>query len=287
MDGTKILAALSGLESRIEEARDAKMQVESEFTGARIEGGVYEWPQDALGSKLNDLFDILVVLLEVAGLPATRNRLIEKWAEFEKEGGVRKTIYLEQFDLLESKPFEYLERLVEGLRISAGDGVPSNESYELAKLEMLLRKTPVLLRKRKVIPKKEQDVQGVMHDYLGAFFTEYKKDFRIPGIIRDFKPDGGVRSLKVAIEFKYVATQTEAARAMSGIFEDISGYTGSLDWIRYYSVIYQTEAFESEDRVRSELKRAGAFTWKPILVTGAGSRRPRKASALLQAKVDP
>lgn len=57
------------------------------------------------------------------------------------------------------------------------------------------------------------------------------------------------------------------------IREDAGGYSGSLDWTRFYSVIYQTSAFESEDRIRSELTRAGLVTWTGILVTGAGARR--------------
>lgn len=66
---------------------------------------------------------------------------------------------------------------------------------------------------------------------------------------------------------------------------DISAVTaaylpaGSLDWTRFYSVIYQTEAFESEDRIRSEMARAGTLmTWKAILVTGAGARPHRTST---------
>jgi hypothetical protein len=40
--------------------------------------------------------------------------------------------------------------------------------------------------------------------------------------------------------------------------------------------IYQTEAFESEDRVKHELTRVGALSWKAILVTGAGVRKARR-----------
>jgi hypothetical protein len=111
-----------------------------------------------------------------------------------------------------------------------------------------------------------------MHDYLAAFFTEFKQSVKIHGVIRDFKPDCGVRNLRAALEFKYAATKDEVSRAVGGVFEDISGYAGSSDWNRFYTVIYQTEAFESEDRVRSEMTRAGALTWKAFLVTGAGIR---------------
>lgn len=112
--------------------------------------------------------------------------------------------------------------------------------------------------------------------YQSRHSPEYKKSIQIGGIIRDFKPDCGIRNLKAAIEFKYAAKEEEVARAIGGIFEDVSGYSGSRDWNRFYTVIYQTEPFESEDRVRTELTRAGAITWNLFPVTGSGSRRFKK-----------
>ena len=116
-------------------------------------------------------------------------------------------------------------------------------------------------------------VQKIMHDYLRAFFTEYKRSVTIAGIVKDFRPDCGIRDLKAAIEFKFADSPDEVAKGLGGIFEDAGGYSGSLDWTRFYTVIYQTSAFESEDRIRSELTRAGLVTWTGILVTGAGARR--------------
>ena len=220
---------------------------------------------------------MLAVILEAAGMPETRTRLLQKWAEFEESGGIGKTKFDPEYDYLESKPFNYLSQLIDSLRITAGDGLQSFDSFELAKLETILRKTPVLLHRRGVIPTDEHQIQTVMHDYLGAFFVEYKHPVRITGIIRDFEPDCGIRNLKAAIEFKYAATKHEVSKALGGIFEDLSGYSGSLDWVRFYSVIYQTEPFESEDRVRSEIARTGSLTWKAILVTGGGLRKKKIA----------
>ena len=118
-----------------------------------------------------------------------------------------------------------------------------------------------------------------MHDYLEAYFTKYRRSINIMGIVRDFKPDGGVRNLKAAIEFKFASSRSEVSRAIGGILDDISGYTGSLDWTRFYTVVYQTEAFETEPRIKQELARAGTVTWQGILVTGSGGRRlPNKRS---------
>jgi hypothetical protein len=174
---------------------------------------------------------------------------------------------------LECEAFEYISRLIKSLWTVSGDAIGRSESYELAMLETILRKTPVLVHRRGVTPSGEIDIQDVMHDYLQAFFTEYKHPITIPGIIKDFKPDGGVRNLKAAIEFKYAANREEVGKSLGGIFEDAGGYSGSLDWTRFYSLIYQTKPFESEDRVKSEMTKAGLITWKALLVTGPGSRK--------------
>jgi hypothetical protein len=277
MDPIPIRAALSDLERALDSARDARYQIECERTNRRSVGG-FEEPELALPGILNQIKETLLVVLEAAGLSQTRERLLQKWTEFEKKGGIGKTDYDGRFDYLESLPLSFVEQMIDNLRACAGEAISTKDSHDLALLERLLRNTAVLVRKRKIKPKKERDVRDVMHDYLEASFTEYRRDVRIHGIVRDFNPDGGVRNLKAAIEYKFADSQREVAKAIGGIFEDISGYSGSLDWIRFYSVIYQTEAFESEDRIKSEMTRAGTLvTWKTFLVTGAGER-PRGAS---------
>lgn len=123
-----------------------------------------------------------------------------------------------------------------------------------------------------------------MHDYLEAFFPEYTNNVHIPGGVTTFKPDAGIRNLKAAIEFKFAATREEVSRSLRGIFEDFTGYAGSADWIRFYSVIYQTEAFEAEEKFRADLRRAGAASWTPVVVTGGGARR--KAKRLASARLN-
>jgi hypothetical protein len=273
MDIFPLKAALSDLERDMETARDAKYQIECEEAHGRSTGG-WEEPAAVLPLFLTNVYETLLVVLEAAGLAQTRERLVETWGTFENDGGIGKTRFDEQYDYLESRPFDYMEKLVKNVRLLASEGLDTRDAYELAMLENFLRKTPVLLRKRKVVPTSEKEIREIMHDYLGALFTQYKPEITITGILKDFKPDGGVRNLKAGIEFKFAATHEEVTRAMGGIFEDVSGYSGSLDWIRFYTVIYQTEAFESEDRIKSELARAGTvMTWKALLVTGAGTRR--------------
>ncbi|MDS4068468.1 MAG: hypothetical protein RKO24_02490 [Candidatus Competibacter sp.] len=277
MNSSAILSALMTLESELDDARRAKRQIEAEKTGEPTTYDFFEDSKAALTSVLNEIHDLLLVVLEAADLPQTRSCLIKKWRELQKKGGIGTNYYDDQFGYLRCPSFEYIATLIKGLRLASGDAMNLQESYELAKLETLLKKTPALLHRRKIEPDGEMKLQEIMHDYLDACFTEYKHPVIIPGIVKDFKPDGGIRNLRTAIEFKYANSREEVARSLGGIFEDAGGYSGSHDWTRFYSLIYQTEAFESEDRVHSEMTRAGLVTWKAILVTGGGTRGRRKS----------
>ncbi len=111
----------------------------------------------------------------------------------------------------------------------------------------------------------------------------------------------GIRHLKAAVEFKFASTPTELKQAVSGIFEDTAGYKGSLDWTRFYSVIYMTEPFESPARFHADMSRAGALNWTVIPVSGAGEKQrrfrkgkgkvepvePKKAEPVEQKKAEP
>lgn len=280
MNTSIVQAALADLESKCDRARGAQRQIEAQQTGETNTGGTYEDPGAALTALLTDLYEILLVVLEAAELPQARTRLIDKWHELAKGGGIGASSYNSQFDYLECPTFEYIDTLIEGLRIASGDAISSHESYELAKLEAILRKTPVLLKRRGITPKGkngEKEVRDVMHDYLNAFFTDYIPSPKIYGDIKNFVADCGVRKLRVAIEFKYADSREKFMTCLGGIFEDGGGYNGSLDWTRFYTLIYQTEAFESEGRVRSELTRAGLLRWTAILVTGAGEPAKRRS----------
>ena len=277
MNTVMVRAALTGLERQLEKARDAKRQI----VGQDSQGGGYAYPEAAFAWFLGDIYESLMLVLEAAALTEARSRLAAKWKEFEnQEGGIGAV--REEIDYEESPTLECLNRVIESLRVTAGEGLNPFDSYELTKLETILRNTPAIIRRAGVQPKGELDIQREMRKYLQAFFTEYKKDITISGIIRDFKPDCGVRNLRTAIEFKYANSESEVARAIGGVFEDTSGYKGSPEWINFYALVYQTEAFESEDRVKSEISRAGVtLTWKAFLVTGAGARSPARRSRKL------
>ena len=174
---------------------------------------------------------------------------VEQWQSFaaKKPDGMGATRFLPEVDYLESEPLACIEAILTGLRTATGEGPTSEEAISIVNLESILRKTAWLVCHRGVVPTGETDVQEIMHDYLTAFFTEYTRKVSIPKVIKDFVPDGGVRDIKAAIEFKYAADKAEVSKALGGIYEDMAGYSGSADWTRFYTVLYQTDAFVSEE----------------------------------------
>lgn len=264
--------SLGQIELELENARDARRQLENEMLYNESRGG-YEDPTSALSSFLDRAYEILSVVLEAGGLTATRTRLIEQWKLFAKKpGGMGATVHRPE-DYLESEPLVYIEAVLTGLRATTGEGPTSEEAIAISNLESILHKTAWLVRRRDITPTGEMQVQGVMHDYLGAFFTDYTRKISFPKVMKTFVPDGGVPDIKAAIEFKYVAAKDEIGEALGGIYEDMAGYSGSADWTRFYTVVYQTDAFVSAESFQKAVSRGGSHVWTAIRVTGSGQRK--------------
>jgi len=266
-DAGRMATWLIEIESILENARAARRQLES---GADVDGGVggvgvYEMPKEVLEGNLDTAAVMLGVILDAVGMGNFQIEFVTRWREFTKLG-LGTTKYYPQVDHLDSKPLQYLEDVIRGLRLLLGSVDDTFETYELLKLQEILAKSQHLTFRRSVLLTKEVEFRDVMHDYLGACFPHYTRSVQIPGITLNFRPDGGVINLRAAIEFKFAKSLQEVKRALSGIMEDVSGYSGSRDWTRFFAVILQSEPFETEDRIRADIERAAAKNWTVMLV---------------------
>jgi len=281
LDISVVQSALPELESRLRDAAAAKTQIAEENHGAShtVGGSIYEDPRAAIEAILGEMYQILLIVFEAAQLPDAQGRLEAKWNQLSSEGGIGHSSWNSRFEFLEHPAFECISSAVDGLRTITGDPMASRDAIELAHLEQLLHRTAELVHGRRITPTKEADIAAVMRDYLRAWFPQYVDNLMIPGFIKNFKPDGGVLNLKAAFEFKYAVTAEEVRQGFDGILADGGGYKGSLDWIRFYSVIYQTKPFISQVHLDQENKRTGMVSWKPILVTGVGRRGKAVKSA--------
>jgi hypothetical protein len=269
--------ALGSLDKLLSQAKQALRDIEIKLFGGP--GGGYAEPRDAMKWFLEELHDVLLVVLEAADMPETRASLIKAWRGFIDKKGLGHTNDNPEYDHCESPALTFLDRMIQGLRMSVSEVISSEEAWTLSKLEAILRSTHVLVHRRESAPAREADLQKIMHDYLHAFFlSDFRTNFTISGAVKNFKPDCGIWSVSAAIEFKIVHTKDEAPVAVSGVIEDTAGYRGSKDWTRFYSVIYQAEPFMSEEELQSDLKRTGAESWTPIVVNGRTGNRAKKTS---------
>ena len=86
----------------------------------------------------------------------------------------------------------------------------------------------------------------------------------------------GIKSLKIAIEYKFADSIQDLKTCVDGIYTDLIGYDGSEDWTNFYAVIYQTDHFMTEDQILQDLDfKKLKHNWKLILVYGRGSRTPK------------
>ena len=279
MDIAVVRNALGSLDNLLSKARDAVWDIaREEFGVSAYEGELsgYAYPRRALKAFLEELHDVLLVVFEAAGMPETRSSLIDAWRGFTDGKGLGHTKNDAEFENSESPALTFVERLIQGLRVTVSDEISSEEAWTLSRLEAMLRDTAVLVHRRQAPVATENNLQKVMHDYLRACFPDFRLNPPIGGTIKNFKPDCGIASVSAAIEFKIVHNKNEIAVAFSGVTEDTAGYKGSQDWTRFYAVIYQAEPFISESELRSDLKRIGAATWKAIVVNGPTMPRPKK-----------
>jgi len=275
----KVVRNASGsLAKLLSETREALWQVEREVYGDGRHGNDDERSSRyALQEHLEKLHDTLLVVLEAAELPEARASLIEAWRGYTSaERGLGHTDDDDENENCCSPALTVIERMIQALRVTISEEISSEEAWTLDKLEAILHDTPGLVHRRDNPPANEHDLQRIMHDYLSAFFPDFRLNPPIGGALKTFKPDCGIASVGAAIEFKFVETKEQVAVAFSGIAEDSAGYKGSKDWRRFYAVIYQAKPFMLESHLRSDLKRIGAATWKSIVVNGPTKEKPPK-----------
>ena len=110
-----------------------------------MRAGIYDRPELALGSHLQELHDILLAVLEAAEMSGTRASLIESWCGFTSQnGGLQNTLDDNEYQNCVSPALDAVERIIEGLQMSVTQGISSEEFWTLSKLEEMLWNTAAL-----------------------------------------------------------------------------------------------------------------------------------------------
>src|ERR1051325_942129 len=203
---------------------------------------------DDIEEQLADILDALaeraMVYCEHLGLNGTRDRLsdwVGRWPPGKR--GETKEYHTDEADGRSAPAFNELSRIIEALLTLLRPRAIRIDPVERRHRELLeysLRSLAKVCYERKVTPRKEHDIQDVMHSHLAAVFADYTQQITLAKPLVSFRPDGGVPSLRAAIECKFVSSQRDVATAIHGLTEDLSGYSGTRDWRHFYSVVYLT-----------------------------------------------
>lgn len=142
-------------------------------------------------------------------------------------------------------------------------------------LKNILSKTAVILFNNHKVPKNESEVRNAILAVCSYSFPDAIREVGIPKILKHYKGDLGIPSLRTMVEFKFITSQSEMKAALDGVYADMKGYKHP-DWETFYGVFYMTGPFYTQQDVEHEFKFVGADrSWTPIVVQGLGERKKK------------
>lgn len=153
-----------------------------------------------------------------------------------------------------------------------------NVEGERERVRQILTGTATMLLKRKITPQKEAEVAGEVYQNLLYLFPDTVREMPIPKSAKTYKPDIGIRSLRLAIELKYIDSASELKSAIDGILVDTKAYADSEDWSHFIAVLYMTNQFMTPRQIESAFAQCEfPDNWSLVQAVGRGSRptKPR------------
>lgn len=228
-------------------------------------------------SQIERLNISMCAALEALQLPSLLDQFKKDFSKF--EGKLTNLEILPYIGEFHSEPLGLFWKYQKTISALIGKKV-SDRSYEEKRkqLESIFINTPKIVKDRGVDPSNEAEVRSCVYDLLIHVFPDTVREIPIVQETKTYKPDLGVKSLKVAAEYKFADSAEEVKKAVGGLYEDMRGYSGSEDWKYFYAVVYMTDAFYTPEQIMSEFNHTSAdANWKPILVFGKGCRKKRKA----------
>lgn len=227
-----------------------------------------------LKARLPEAANRIAAYLEMCGMNETRAVFLTNWKDFEQNLDKTEWNHTDESDDLSSPALDFLEHHYWSFRDMLPDErkqpKKDDDNHALEKLlTNVLRSTATILRNYSIAPTCETHVKQTMTKHLETTFADYTTQLTIAKPMVSFKPDGGVRSLRSALEFKFCESESDVKTAIHGLTEDLAGYSESLDWTKFYTVVYQTKPFTNEPQIQAALSGSGKTDrWTFIVVTG-------------------
>ncbi len=158
----------------------------------------------------------LPVLLDLIGMNDTRQSFLDSWEALAGDLSATEVTDDGINNYLVSQPLELIDDILQVLG-AGSEGVLGEDPPDIKTLEFILRSTPQIVRARGQMPKKEADVQRVLHDHLKNTFPEYSPKAVIPKGLKNFESDGAIPPLEVLIEVKFVNSDRKVATSFSEV----------------------------------------------------------------------
>ena len=143
-----------------------------------------------------------------------------------------------------------------------------------------MQNTPQIILNSGIEPSNEKQVKDKVKEVLGYYFYDVVREMPIQKSVKTFKPDIGIKSLSLAIEYKFADSKEEVKTIISGINDDIVGYSRNMEWKKFFAVIYQTNMYFNAGQIENFYKKECLVpeNWEFILVHGVGERKRRENS---------
>lgn len=235
--------------------------VEHSFTGIPF----YAEREDNLKHLLRSMHLKMIFALEALG----QAKLMQLYLEEVKNclDNPLEEVWDEEYDY----PFNVLATIIAKYKnvINCQTRPVSDNDHKIDILELILENTGKIITDSRITASNEKDVENVLYDYLSTVYPDTVRQPVINQILKNYKPDCGIRSLKCAIEYKFIDSSEKMTKWLGELLDDIMGYRGSEQWNHFYAVVYITGHFRSKQQIEAELSEFGVSdNWKVFLIFG-------------------
>ena len=188
-----------------------------------------DYEKAMLEYTLKKIFNKLILIYDSLSLKKMLELLESEFNPFKNK--LTELRYYSYIGELGSEPYGILSDHYDQLRLllNISKDKDLTNRYEYLKVKSILKSTPKIIHDSSNTPESESDVKKEIRRVLSYFFPDTVAEIPIPKSVKTFKPDIGIKSLKLAIEYKYANNEKEVKSCVGGILEDIGGYSGSED----------------------------------------------------------
>ena len=245
-----------------------------------------EWSDD--GSKENAAYDVerafveTKLLLEAVALPKALDALRRIEREARKDYG--QTDFSvevgEKYLVWAASLYHYLAA-VESLFGEPKAGTITKDVIQI------LRETQYSITDHACFPqppRNERDVHVRIEAVLRCVFPDLIHKPRITKQIKHFEPDTGLPSIRTLIEYKFIATATDAKKISEEVLADTRGYI-SKEWDRFIYVIYETKRIKPERQWKQLFRSSEIGSNTEIIVIHGEEPSRRKVRAATKTTV--